>query len=375
MNRLTLILIAGAAALAALFLTHDDGTIVDHVSAGKNFLPELATHVNEATALAITKGTESIELERRGDDWVVSSKGGYPAKFEAVRSLLISLARLEDAEPRTSRADRLGELMLSDSGDTAGTHVTVKGKDGTQLADLVVGKARWQPSQAVYLRHAGEDQAYLLEGNVRAQPQPTTWLDTSIVRWPAVDVAGLTIEGDVTARLGRDGTHAIVLEEGLPEGRALKTPSPFNALFGALARLDFADVAPASETPGTLLRTLTFTTADGGAIVLHLFKDDADKTWARLEAKASEPQAPAAPASQAAVGPPAPDDTAADLAAPEEPKISPEQVATWTAAWSPWTFELPAYRISALLATWDDWLEPLPEPEPAEGPSSAPTDG
>jgi len=96
MNRLTLILIACVAVVAALLATHDEGTVVDRVSAGKLFLPDLAAHVNEASAMTIAKNDERIELERRGDDWVVSSKGDYPAKFDAVRSLLISLARLED---------------------------------------------------------------------------------------------------------------------------------------------------------------------------------------------------------------------------------------------------------------------------------------
>jgi hypothetical protein len=362
MNRLTLILIACALLVAALFLTHDDGAVVARTRAGNAFLPELAAKVNDATTLTIAKNDESVELELRDGDWVVASRDGYPAKFDAVRPLLVSLARLTDAEPRTAQKERLVELTLADEGDSAGTRVTVEGKGGELLADLVVGKSRWQPTPAVYLRHAGEDQSYLLEGSVRAQTQITTWLDTSIVKWPAVDVAELAIDGDVTARLARDETNAIVLEEGLPEGRAIKTPSPFNALFGVLARLDFQDVGTAGKAPGAPVRTLTFTTVDEGAIVLRLF-EDGDDVWARLEAKPSV-VTPSPPTSDSVAGPPAPD--AADEAdvAPPAPKITPEQADTWNTAWGPWAFKLPSYRTTTLLATWDDWLEPLPEPEP-----------
>lgn len=381
MNRLPLILIVCVAVAAALLFTHDDGAIVDRERAGEAFLPELASGVNDAASVVIAKGDERIELAREGDDWKVASSSGYPAKFDPVRSLLISLVRLEDAEPRTSQKERLGELMLGDDGDKAGTKVTVKDKKGALLADVVLGKSRWQPKPAVYMRRAGEDQAYLIEGTVRAQTQPTAWMDTSIVKLAATDVDSVRIEGDLEVSLGRDETNAIVLEEGLPEGRAVKSPSPFNALFGLLGNLSFAEVAPAEKAPGDPIRTLTFETADRGAVVVNLYQaEGSEDLWARLSARASDPDALAAsaedaePTSNTVAGPPAsaaPADAADPATPPPAPKITPTQADDWNAKWTPWAFKLPSYRATTLLAGWDDWLEPLPEPE-AESDTAAP---
>jgi len=348
MNRLTLILIVCVAAVAALLLFHDDDTVVDRTRVGEPFLPKLAANVNDASRLVVAKGDERVELVRKGDDWTVATSSGYPAKFEAVRGLLVSLARLVDAEPRTSSKERLGELTLADDGDEAGTRVTIEGKAAEPLADIVLGKMRWQPSQAIYLRRANEDQAYLVEGSPRAQTTSTTWLDTSLVALPAADVARVSSTGDFDVELGRDDTGAIVLDTALPEGRTLETPSPFSALFGALARLDFADVEPAENVAGDPQRTLTFSTSDGGSVQLQLFPEGA-KTWARLAATASTPPP---------VLGPVPENTEAPT-----PKLAADQVEEWNTAWTPWAFELPSYRTKALLATWEDWLAPLPEPE------------
>lgn len=372
MKRLNLIFLAAAIALGVVFWQHDDATIVDRETRGAAFLPELVANVNDALRLQLTKNDERVELERRGDDWVVTSSAGYPAKFDAVRSLLIGLARLESAEPRTNQSDRLGELLLDAEGDQAGTRVTVEGAQGERLADVIIGKARWQPSPGVYVRHADDEQAYLALGSLRVVTAKTNWLDTTLVTLPATDLAAVEIAGDLDARVARDSAGGFVLERGLPQGRALRTPNPFAALTSLLARLSFEDVVPADAMPGEPVRQLTFETRDGGSVALDLALDGED-LWVRMAAQASaEPEA--------AVGPPAPE-TDEQVAEVQAPKISTEQAEQWNAAWAPWAFQLPSYRKSTLMGGLEDWLEPeaseatAPADESAAAELQPPTDG
>lgn len=352
MNRLPIALLVAAAALAALWMSHDDGTIVDRTPTGTAFLEELADHVNEAASLSLTKGTESIELTHAGSDWVLAGDAPYPAKFDAVRELLVSLARLQDAEPRTSQPDRFGELLLDEEGPSAGTRVVVEDAAGKTLADVIVGKQRWRPSPGTYLRLTGKDQAYLCPAAVRVQTTKTAWIDPNLIKLAATELARMTISGDVEVEVERDESGALVLSSPLPEGRVLKSPSPFTALFGTLARLDLSDVDTAARFEAPAERRLTFTTTDGGSVELSLWHEG-PAVWAKLAASAS------APAELS--GPPAP--TAEGQAPPEPaPQISEQQAADWNAAWAPFAFELPSYRATSLFAGWDDWLAPLPEP-------------
>lgn len=369
MNRIHLVLIVAVGVAAGLWLTQDDGATVDRERPGAPFLPELAEAINEVGGLVLTQGDQRVELVRDGDGWALASMAGYPAKFDPVRELLIGLARLSDAEQRTARADRHGDLQVAADGAGAGTRVRVTGAAGDPMADIWIGKTQWQPSEATYLRREGEDQVWLAAGSVRPSVSARTWFESELVSLPATDVQRLAVSGDVQLELARDDSGSVALVGDLPDGRTLATPDPFEGLMRQLARMTFEEVASADaeQVAGDPLRTLRFETGDGGAITLALWST-AGELWATVAAEASAPVVPVGPSPEAEgeEGPVA--------AVAAEPVLSEAQVGEWTLAWSPWAFKLPSWTSNALLAGWDDWLEPLPEPEPEAAPEDESAD-
>ncbi|QDU68107.1 DUF4340 domain-containing protein [Engelhardtia mirabilis] len=349
MTRTQLTLIACLAVAGLLWWTHDDGVHADRERAREAFLPALAEEVNDAAEITVTGPNDAVELQRVDGVWRVASKSGYPARFEPVRDLLIDLARLSDAEPRTARPDRHGDLQVAAEGEGTGTRVEVRSDGGDVLADVWVGKSQWSPSEAVYLRREGEDQVWLCGGSLRPQAGARTWLDMQLVALPAAKVQRVVISGDLELVLERDADGDPRPVGGVPEGRELEPADPFTPLFGQAARINFDDVtrADGEHTVGEPLRRVRFEAGDGGAVVLELWRGgDGGGPWARLHAEASEaPPAPVGPQPESDGG-----------AATTELVVTAAQAESWNEAWEPWAFQLPAWKAEALLATWEDWL-------------------
>ena len=61
---------------------------------------------HRSAAIEITQGDKKATLERAGEQWRIKERGGYPAKPERVRALLVALAQAELIEPRTASKDK-----------------------------------------------------------------------------------------------------------------------------------------------------------------------------------------------------------------------------------------------------------------------------
>ena len=52
------------------------------------FVPELEGRINDVVELSIEDGTDKTTVRREGDEWFVSERGRYPAKFEVIKETL-----------------------------------------------------------------------------------------------------------------------------------------------------------------------------------------------------------------------------------------------------------------------------------------------
>ncbi|HTH50093.1 MAG TPA: DUF4340 domain-containing protein [Candidatus Limnocylindria bacterium] len=93
--------------------------------------------VNAVAGLRLTQGTNTLNVVKSGEGWIVKERGGYPANFGEIAELVRKLADLKVAQPLRVGASRLGMLELTK--DTA-TTVELLGSDGKAIKTLLVGK-------------------------------------------------------------------------------------------------------------------------------------------------------------------------------------------------------------------------------------------
>lgn len=93
--------------------------------------------VNAVAGLRVTQGSNSVNVVKSGDNWVVKERGDYPANFTEVAGFVRKLSTLKVAQPVKVGASRLPMLELTAD---AGTRVELLGQDGKALKTLTLGK-------------------------------------------------------------------------------------------------------------------------------------------------------------------------------------------------------------------------------------------
>src|SRR5262249_7779271 len=92
--------------LAAVSLYREKAAVAPAAATGA-VLPALKSKVNDIATIEITSGEKALTVHRdpaKADaPWTVKELSEYPAKFDKVKSVLVGLADLEKAEPRTDQ--------------------------------------------------------------------------------------------------------------------------------------------------------------------------------------------------------------------------------------------------------------------------------
>jgi uncharacterized protein DUF4340 len=336
MQQRGLILLAAATAvlvvLAAVAIATGDRT-VSRAAPGARAFPELAAKLGDVASVGIKRKALSLTFVRDGDNWLVAEKGNYPAAAGKVRQIALGMADLLLVEPKTRQPGFYSRLDVEDPGSGKSTLVTLKDKPGATLAELIIGKRRFDRlgsgTDGVYVRKPGDTQAWLARGSLEFSDQLSSWLDRRILDIPQKRIAKASLTQP-------DGTK-LVITRAKPEDKFTVEDAPADAKFKsetttsepalALDSLDLDDVKPAGDmpVPDKDVVTASFTTFDGLTVdVRMLDKDDAH--WVALTAVGSG-------------------------AAEAEAKAINEKG-------SRWTYAIPSYKATQLKMKLADLLEP-----------------
>lgn len=139
---LVLVAVLGGAALA-YFLKDVGSWRTTDARAGEKLLPNFV--VNDVYEIQLRDARTALNLARVGDRWVVRERADFPANFQEIGDLLVKLADLKVVQTESIAPSQLGRLDLAQpadgkGGEGTGLSVTLKGKDGKELAVLVFGK-------------------------------------------------------------------------------------------------------------------------------------------------------------------------------------------------------------------------------------------
>jgi Domain of unknown function (DUF4340) len=108
--------------------------------------------VADVTQIAIADAQGAVTLARGERGWTVKERGDFPADFDPVRDLLVKLAELKvvQTEGLTDAIKPRMQLAAPGSGakpEETGVTVKLQGRDGKNIADMVLGKRMFKPSQ------------------------------------------------------------------------------------------------------------------------------------------------------------------------------------------------------------------------------------
>lgn len=283
---------------ATIYLT--PAPVSERAAPGERLYPALtAEAVNSAASLAVTAKGKTINIRKQSDVWTVQEMSDYPADPALIRKALFSLTELRPYETKTRDPKRLAKLELEDpkAKDAQSKQLTVKDAAGKVLADVIVGKSNNTNvilgKEMVYVRKAGEDQAWLAEGDPSLKAEPLDWILRSVIDIDVErvkDVETKDPKGAVVLSLFKakleDKDYTI---KNLPAGRKPKEARTVSYVAESLDNVNLDDVKKVAdidfEKNGTAIGT--WRTFDGLVVKLRMAEVD-KKFWVAISAEVDE---------------------------------------------------------------------------------------
>lgn len=296
-------------------------------------LPGFADRSGEIASVKVSRDGFSETFVHDGDNWLAADKGNYPAAAAKISQIVRSMADLTLVEPKTQRPELYPRLQVEDPGKGKSALVSVEDKLGKPLAELIVGKRRYDRlgagNDGVYVRKPGDAQSWLARGSLDLSGVPSSWLDRQIVDLPEKRIAKvvLTQPDGATLVLSRTAPDAKFGVEGAAADVKFRSDTTTAEPAMALEAFELDDVAPAAKmpVPEKGVASASFTTFDGLTVDLRLLDRDKE-TWVAIKATGTG-------------------------AAEAEAKRIDERVANWT-------YEIPSYKAERLKTKLADRLEP-----------------
>jgi hypothetical protein len=280
-----------AAVVAAVLAVQQRRAATAGVSAdGGPVLEGFADDVNAAAAVTIAHGEDSFTLRKDGEVWRNDGLGGYPARFDKIRSLLTAMTALRRFEAKTARPELFGKLNLDEPGpDRQSKQLTVASADGETIATLLVGKTRAVGADldGTYVRVPDGARAWLAEGRLEVETDPADWSERQIIDLKRKDVTEVTLNqpnGEWLSLTHADAEVEDFAIADMPEGAEVADQNKVNRIGGFMEELRLVDVKPAEAVDLSNAVEATFRTFDGIRFAIKATpKGDTDYSWATFD--------------------------------------------------------------------------------------------
>lgn len=292
-----LVLLGGGAvaSLGAALLLRPEGESQGVIAPGALAFPGLAPRLAQAQRLEIRRGGQSTTLLRQGESWAITETHGYPARPERVRETLTGLTELRLAEERSADAAQWARLGVEDPAAPNSTATLLRLTDagGGVIAEAILGRRRMRTQgnqpESIYFRRPGEARAWLAEGRLGADADPSLWLDRDLcnlapARLRRVEIARGGAPPLVLARAGEvDAPLDVITPEDAPVADRIALDEVGRAFDG----LTLIEVRPAAAIPGEPLGEARFHYTDDVTITVTPHREG-EVFWVRLRAEGGE---------------------------------------------------------------------------------------
>ena len=285
---LAAVVVAGLATFAVM--RRESATTASNVS--QIVLPQLASRINETTAMEITgpKGAFRVTRDAEGR-WIMPEKSGYPANADKIRKSILGMSELAAVESRTDNPAQYERLGVGDPGaGSSSIGVRLLDGSGRDLANLIVGKTKSPESDQrpaeIYVRRPGEAGSWLAKGRLGIAAESVEWLEREVLRLKRERVAEVVVthaDGEKVRVFRGQPDAADFTLAGIPKGKVATSAYDVNAVPGALEFVTFEDVRRAADLNiGAGTANARYKTFDGLVITVRTAARDS-KFWARFE--------------------------------------------------------------------------------------------
>lgn len=359
-------------------------------------LPDFAAQANQIASITFRKGQSDLVLDKKGEGWVIPSKGGYAADNARVRDSLRTFANAKIIEEKTSKPELYSRLGVEDpdAEGSAATLVTFKDAAGKTLQGVIVGRQEFQGAQSSafdetagprsFVRLAGQARSYLASGDFRVENDAREWMVRALedLRPERVRRVQTLRQGEVEVDISRASKDQNKFTlDALPEGRKLKDDFILTRLANCFSGATFDDVAKADTIDANGPDSVTYRVAcfDGLVIEAKGVKQGDNWWWglhAGYEPPPVTPEATAkdettttdgsVPAASPEPDAAKPESSAAQPADGSKPAGPSEELAAeieaMNAKWAGWVYQLPEYKSTLMSSTLESLLAPPPGP-------------
>jgi hypothetical protein len=167
----------------------------------ETLFPELANRINDVTRIEIksSEDPDVILQKMQGGQWALQSADNYPAQFDKVKDVVVSLSQLKILATKTDNPKLYPELGVEgpQGNNTSSLLLTLSDQSGTALASLIVGKPRKSSTGSnrpnLYVRKADAKNALLVEGYLQLKSNNNAWYERNVIHIPASRIQKVNI--------------------------------------------------------------------------------------------------------------------------------------------------------------------------------------
>ena len=288
---IVLILVAAALGATAWFVVMRSTTSWQS-NTGRKTEKVVDFPINDVAAIRIKQPDGEVNLETKGDKWVIAERANYPANFEMISTFLRQVWELKPGQEVKVGPSQLARLELSKSGKGSeeGTLVEFKDRQGKRLAALRFGKKYMRESNQSFARGrsfaAGryimpEDNSHqvtlVTQVFQQVDNKPERWVDREFIKIEKpMSIACTGIDPVMNWKLERDRAATDWKLTDLKIGEQLDQTKAKQVASSAGNVSSFNDVlapdAPASVTGLDKPVVFTIATEDGFSYVLKVGK-------------------------------------------------------------------------------------------------------
>ena len=253
--------------------------------------PKLAASGQDLGKIVISGSSSKTTMTKQADGaWVVEELGRYPAKTDLINRLYLDLSTLSLLETRSAKPENQTAMGLGAPGDGgAGVEITAMDKSGATLAAVIQGKVK-DPSAngtpaTLFVRRAGEDQAWFARSNLQASAKPEEWVDKYILSIIGYRLSQVELRsgGPDPVILRRDKPDAPDINlVDVPKGRK-QDPAQVSTLAQSLSALTFESVKAKTDVDMSGATALRYSLFEGPVIDVRIKRMDG-KTYATFAA-------------------------------------------------------------------------------------------
>jgi len=380
-----LILVAGALGIAAWFVVSRSTTSWQS-NTGQTGKKVVDFPINDVAAISIKQPDKEVNLEKKGDKWVVAERANYPANFETISTFIRQVWELKPGQEVKVGPSQLGrlELLKSGKGAEAGTLVEFKDAQGKRLAAFRFGKKYMRESNQSFVQGrsfpAGryvmpEDNSHHVTLVAQAFQQidnkPERWLDPAFIKIEKpVSVACAGIDPAMSWKLEKEHASTDWKLTDLKPGEQLDQTKARQLGSAAGNVSSFTDVLAPDASAGVtgLDKPVVFTimNEDGFTYVLKVGKKN-DESYPITVAVSAELPAARTPGKDEK-----PEDKTKLDNEFQTKRQRLEKKLTKEKAFEGRPFLVSKYTIEQLEKKRADLLAPKPTPTPSLGPSATP---